>query len=770
MIDAKSWRKKDPYRTRELAKYGDSALPSREFILTWLEEQGKLLTFSQIVKAFGLNEEESALLQYRLKAMISAAQLMRNRQGRFGIVSKMDLVAGFVVGHQEGYGFFSPENGEPDGFIPPKYMAELMHGDKILARVKEEDENGRKDYAPVEILERAQKRIVGKLASKQGIWYLIPENRRLTHRLILPQDALGGAREGEVIIGEITAYPTRFQQPIGKVVAVLGEAMSAGMEVEIAIENHNIPHEFSEEVRRQCEKIPDILTDEDYQGRLDLRHLPMVTIDGITSRDFDDAVYAEKRGENYRLYVAIADVSHYVLPDSPLDSEAYLRGNSVYFPDRVIPMLPEKLSNGLCSLNPNVDRLAMVCEMTISPEGSIKRSAFHTAVIHSHARLTYETVEQILFMEDRPMRESFAALLRPLESLKAVYHILAAARKQRGVIDFHATEPEFIYSSEGKIEAIKARSRLQSHKLIEECMIIANVCAAKYITRNKLPALYRVHDEPSADRLAKLIEFLGKRGIKWQGSKDDATPAQFSAILAQCINRPDYDQIEIMVLRSMSQAIYIPENRGHFGLALENYTHFTSPIRRYPDLLVHRAIRFNLNGGKKSEYFYSEANMNEKGKHCSMTERRADEATRDAMDFLKCEFMSHRLGEVFTGRISNITNFGFFVRLDEIYIDGLVHISSLTNDYYHYNTDTFSLNGERSGYRFSVMDEVTIRVAKVNTDERKIDFELLAHKGSPLVRQNKKANKSGKKYAKKTTQAVENKKQSNKQRKKKKKS
>lgn len=764
MIDAKNWRKKDPYRARELAKYGNSALPSREFILSWLEAQGKLLTFAQITKAFALNEEESALLQYRLKAMISAAQLMCNRQGRFGIVSKMDLVAGFVVGHREGYGFFSPENGEQDGFIPPKYMAELMHGDKVLARVKEEDENGRKDYAPVEILERGQKRIVGKLAAKQGIWYLIPENRRLTHRLIIPQDALGGAREGEVIIGEITAYPTRFQQPIGKVVAVLGEAMSAGMEVEIAIENHNIPHEFSEEVRFQCEKLPDALTDADYQGRLDLRHLPLVTIDGITSRDFDDAVYAEKRGENYRLYVAIADVGHYVLPDSPLDTEAYLRGNSVYFPDRVIPMLPEKLSNGLCSLNPNVDRLAMVCEMTISPEGTIKRSAFHEAVIRSHARLTYETVEQILFTEDRLIRESFVALLRPLENLKTVYRILAAAREKRGVIDFHTTEPEFIYDSEGKIEAIKARPRLQSHKLIEECMIIANVCAAKYISRYKLPALYRVHDEPSTDRLAKLIEFLGKRGIKWQGNKEEATPAQFAEVLGQCVHRPDYSQIEIMVLRSMSQAIYVPENRGHFGLALDSYTHFTSPIRRYPDLLVHRAIRFKLKGGKKSEYFYSEASMEEKGKHCSMTERRADEATRDAMDFLKCEFMGHHLGEIFIGRISNITNFGFFVTLDEIYIDGLVHISTLTNDYYHYNADTFSLNGERSGYRFFVMDEVTVRVAKVNTDERKIDFELMAHKGKPLPEQSRKVAATGKK------QPTKSKKTPNKPRKKKKKS
>ena len=752
MSDAKQWRALDPFYAREQQKYGDNPLPSREFILSWLEAQGKLLTFAQIARAFGMDKAEGEKLQFRLKAMLSAGQLMCNRQGRFGVARKMDLEAGFVVAHQEGYGFFSPENGEADGFIPPKYMAELMHGDKILARVKDVDERGRKDYAPVEILERAQKRIVGKLTVQQGVWSLIPDNRRLTHRLIIPAGALGGGKAGQVVIGEITAYPSRYQQPIGKVVAVLGEAMAAGMEVDIAIENHNIPAEFPEAVCVQCETIPDALRDSDYEGRLDLRHLPFVTIDGITARDFDDAVYAEKRGENYRLYVAIADVAHYVQPDSPLDIEAYNRGTSVYFPDRVIPMLPEKLSNGLCSLNPDVDRLAMVCEMTLAADGSIKRSAFHDAVIHSHARLTYETVEEILFRDNTLLRESFAALKRPLDNLQAVYRILRAARLSRSVIDFHASEPEFIYDSEGKIETIKARDRLESHRLIEECMIVANICAAKYIGRHKLPALYRVHDHPSAERLGKLIDFLGKRGIKWQGSLDNATPEQFSALLAQCSDRPDFAQIEIMVLRSMSQAIYIPENRGHFGLALEHYAHFTSPIRRYPDLLVHRAIRHQLHGGSRDNYRYSAESMVEKGKHCSMTERRADEATRDAMDFLKCEFMSHRIGETFTGRIANITNFGLFITLDDIYIDGLVHVSALTNDYYHYNAETFTLNGERSGYRFALMDAVEIQVAKVDIDDRKIDFELLSHKGKAL-HESGKSKKTAKKVAKAAAKA-----------------
>lgn len=732
MKNAKNWRTEDPYHAREQQKYGATPLPSREYLLAWLEAQGTPLTFAQIAAAFGMDSDEADRLQYRLKAMLAAGQLMCNRQGRYGVTRKMDLVAGFVIAHQEGYGFLSPESGEPDGFIPPKYMAELMHGDKILARVKHEDASGRKDYAPVEILERAQKRIVGKLAVQQGVWTLVPENRRLTQPLIIPAGELGGGKAGQVVIGEITAYPSRYRQPIGKIIAVLGDAMSAGMETDIAIENHNIPAVFPADVLAESAHLPDELQAADYDDRLDLRHLPFVTIDSATARDFDDAVYAEKRGSNFRLYVAIADVAHYVRPDSPLDVEAYNRGTSVYFPDRVIPMLPEKLSNGLCSLNPEVDRLAMVCEITLAPDGSIKRSAFHDAVIHSHARLTYETVEEILFAGNTLLRDSFARLARPLDTLKSVYHILHTAREARSVIDFHAAEPEFIYDGEGKIETIKTRARLESHRLIEECMIAANICAAKTIDKHKIPALYRVHDEPGEERLARLIDFLGKRGIRWQGEAANATPQQFSALLARCAERPDYAQIETMVLRSMSQAIYVPDDRGHFGLALEHYAHFTSPIRRYPDLLVHRAIRHHLHGGTRDNYPYSAESMAEKGKHCSMTERRADEATRDAMDFLKCEFMSHRIGEHYHGRIAAITNFGFFVTLNDLGIDGLVHISTLTNDYYHYHSDTYTLAGERSGYRFTLMDEVEIQVAKVDLEDRKIDFELIAHRGKTL--------------------------------------
>lgn len=719
------WQALDPHYAREVQKYGDHPLPSREYLLAWLGEQGQLFSAQQLAEAFAIEGERAEFFNHRLKAMISSGQLLRDRQGRYGIARKMDLVRGQVIAHAEGYGFFSPDSDEADGFIAPKYMQELMHGDRILARVKFVDRDGRKDYAPVEILERGQKRVVGKLGERHGIWSVMPENRRLTQPIIIPASDRGGAKNGQIVLIEITDYPGRYQQAIGRVISVLGEALSAGMEVTVAIANHNIPHEFSAQTQKQAAQLPDTLQSTDYEGRLDLRHLPFVTIDGIHSRDFDDAVFAEKRGEHYRLYVAIADVSHYVPADSPLDEDAYERGTSVYFPDRVIPMLPEKLSTGLCSLNPQVDRLALVCEMTIAGDGSIKRSAFHQAVIHSHCRFTYETVEDILFQRDSAVRDSFAHLLAPLEMLRAVYDILLSARKARHTIEFDVSEAEFFYDSEGKIESIKERKRLNSHKLIEECMIAANVCAAKFLHKHKLPGLYRVHDDPASERLGKFIDFVARLGLAWKGNPADIEPRHFTELLERARSRDDFHMIEKMMLRSMAQAVYVPENRGHFGLALESYAHFTSPIRRYPDLLVHRAIVHQLRGGTKKDYRYSEESMVEKGKHCSMTERRADDATRDAMDFLKCEFMSHRLGETFAGRISNIVNFGFFVTLDDFFIDGLVHISSLSNDYYHFDAQSMTLTGERSGTRFALLDRVNVRVAKVDVDDKKIDFALI---------------------------------------------
>lgn len=728
---SENWQERDPYYRREIEKYGKNPLPSREFILLWLEEQGKLLTFPQIVKAFNMSEARGDLLHYRIKAMIAAGQLMRNRQGFIGVSHKMDLVSGYVIAHPEGYGFLNVEGDIDDGFIPPQYMRELMHGDKILARIKHVDGQGRKDYVPVEILQRGQKRVVGKLLNNQGIFSVIPENRRLTQPIMIPKAALGDAVANQIVLAEITAYPSKHQQAIGTIVKVLGDEMAAGLEVAIAIENYNIPNHFSDAVRAQIEKMPDALQEADYVDRLDLRHLPMVTIDGISARDFDDALYAEKRGENYRLFVAIADVSYYVKPDSPLDEEAYARGTSVYFPDRVVPMLPEKLSNGLCSLNPHVDRLCLVCELTITPSGQIKNSKFHQAVIQSHARLTYETVEKILFLQDPLMQESFAQLRAPLEDLRAVYQILRTAREKRQAIRFDFKEAEFLFDSEGKIESIQARKELESYQLIEECMVIANVAAAKFLQKHKLIGLYRVHDKPSAERFEKVFNYFAKLGFKTP-SFDTVTVEHFAHLLKKAEGRQDRALLEKMILRSLPQALYSSENRGHFALALSHYAHFTSPIRRYPDLLVHRAIRHCLQEESSEVSLYSLEKMDEMAKHCSMTERRADDASRDAMDFLKCEFMSHRIGDEFFGEISSVTSFGLFITLDEFFIDGLVHVSTLPSDYYHYDADNVRLLGERSGHSYQLMDKVRIRVVQVNIEDKKIDFELLEHQGKKL--------------------------------------
>lgn len=723
-----NWQADDPLRAQEIAKYGQSALPSRTYLLDFLKKYKKPLTAQHIASIFALDAEQTVFLQHRLKAMTSAGQLLCNREGRFGVVSKMDLWKGRVVAHPEGYGFLQLEADEADGFIAPKYMHGLMHGDEILARIKHIDAAGRKDYAPVEILQRGQKRIVGKVLQKQGIWFLQPDNRRLLQTVIVPANALFGAREGEIVVAEITAYPDRQPQVMAKVTKVLGNQLQAGMEVEIALENYAIPHHFPQEVMAQVNDLDDELSEKEYESRQDLRALPFVTIDGIASRDFDDAVYAKKSGANYRLYVAIADVGHYVRRGSALDEEAYLRATSVYFPDRVIPMLPEKLSNGLCSLNPQVDRLAMVCELSIDAAGMIKRSKFYEAVIHSHCRLTYETVEQLLFVQNDAMREAFTHLLPALEALKEVYRRLRIARENRQAIDFEFDEAEFSYDSEGKIESITARKRLQAHRLIEECMIAANVAAAKFVEKHKFAAPYRVHDRPDSDKAARLLEYLGKLNLSWQGVYGQIEPADLAALVTKIAAREDREVIEKMILRTLPQAVYSPENRGHFGLALSHYAHFTSPIRRYPDLLLHRAIKHKLQGKTAKTFFYDYQAMQTLSAHCSMAERRADEATREAMDFLKCEFMRHRLGEVLTGKISSVVSFGLFVTLEEFFIDGLVHIASLASDYYHYDASALALVGERSGRVYRVGETVRVRVAKVSLDERKIDFELLDEK------------------------------------------
>jgi ribonuclease R len=602
----------------------------------------------------------------------------------------------------------------------------------------------------VEILERCTTSLVGRLYREQGITFVTPENKRIAHRVLIPPKAHKKAKEGEIVVVEITEQPSKRNQPVGKVVEVLGAHMAPGMEIEVAIRSYDLPAEWPSAVDAEANKISSTIPSAALKGRVDLRDLPLVTIDGADARDFDDAVYCEPKPKGWRVIVAIADVAHYVRPRKALDVEAYNRGNSVYFPSQVIPMLPEVLSNGLCSLNPNVDRLSMACDMYINHAGKITRSSFCNAVIRSHARLTYDQAAEIIVERKHSTRALFSEVAPHLDNLYGVYKALLKARNERGTIDFETTETRIVFGEDRKIDAVVPVVRNDAHKLIEECMIAANVCAARYLERNDMPALYRVHDGPGEEKLAELHEFLGGLALRLGGGAKPQ-PVDYARLLNQVRDRPDAHMIQTVLLRSLSQAVYTPDNQGHFGLAHEAYAHFTSPIRRYPDLLVHRAIRHVLSGKNPSLFAYSEQAMVTHGEHCSTTERRADEATRDVMDWLKCEFMMDHIGDDFSGTITGVSSFGLFVELDDVYVTGLVHVTSLGRDYFYHDPAGHRMTGERSGKVYRLGDRIGIKVVRVNLDDRKIDLEPLekvggdapARKPKSKTRKSKSRSKTG---------------------------
>ncbi len=723
----KDWRRLDPHYPQELEKYG-RAVPSRDYILTVLSERGVPLTWQALCNELKIDDEwEVDAVRRRLRAMEREGQLIRNRREGYGLPEKMDLVRGRVLGHPEGYGFLVPDDGSPDLYLSPREMRALLHADRIVACVTGVDARGRREGSLVEVLERNTQRMVGRYFRERSIGFVEPNNRRISQKVLIPNEESHGAQHGQIVVIELLEQPSSQQPAIGRVREVLGEHMAPGMEVEIAIVDHDIPHLWPEAALAQAEAYGDSIPEAAKAGRVDLREMPLVTIDGITARDFDDAVYCERRGANFRLYVAIADVGYYVPPGSPLDIEAQKRGNSVYFPDRVIPMLPEALSNGLCSLNPQVERLCMVCEMTISPEGRIIRSRFFEGLMRSAARLTYDVVASILVEQQPHLRTQFAHLVPHLENLHALYRVLHRAREQRGAIDFETQETVIEYGPERKIERILPTERNDAHKLIEECMIAANVAAARFLQRHRMPTLYRVHEGPSNERLDKLRRFLGELGLGLGGG-EQPSPKDYAMTLERARERPDLALIQTVMLRSLSQAVYSPDNQGHFGLALDSYVHYTSPIRRYPDLLVHRAIRHVLQGGKPKDFCYSLEAMQTLGQQCSSTERRADEATREAVEWLKCEFMLDKVGLTYAGTVNAATAFGLFVGLREVFVEGLVHITALPNDYYHFDPVGQRLQGERSGRVYRLGDSINVRVVRVNPDERKIDFEVVEAK------------------------------------------
>ncbi len=731
-------KKKDPNAEREAQKY-EHPIPSREFIIEHLNERGRAATYPQLLEELGLSgEEQEEALRRRLIAMVRDGQLLKNRKGAYGPVASMELIAGRVIGHKDGFGFVVPDNGGDDLFLGPREMRNVFHGDRVLTRVANVDTRGKREASIVEVLEHNTQQLVGKFYSEAGAAYVEPANQRMTHKVLIPPDMVNGAKHGQIVVAAVTAQPTKHTLPLGEIVEVLGDHMAAGMEINIAMRSHELPYEWPDEVLLEAGKFPAHVTEDAIKGRNDLRKLPFVTIDGEDAKDFDDAVYCEPREKGgWKLYVAIADVSAYVTPNSPLDKEAYKRGNSVYFPGRVIPMLPEALSNNLCSLNPHVDRLVMVCEMTIQPGGRISDYEFSEAVIHSHARLTYTQVHAMMEKKDRKMREQFKAQLPNLENLYDLFHVLHKAREERGAIDFDMPETKIVFGPNRKIKEIVPYERYGSHRVIEECMLAANICTARFLEKNKHPALYRVHEGPSEEKLNDLRKFMKEMGLKMPGHRDPV-PGDYAHVLRVVADRPDFNMIQTVLLRSMSQAVYSPENKGHFGLAYDAYAHFTSPIRRYPDLLVHRAIKQLLN---KQSSLVDEAGFVRAGEHCSMTERRADDATRDAKDWLKCEFMMDKVGKEFEGAISGVTNFGLFVELKDIYVEGLVHITTLPDDYYQFDSVKHMLVGERTNRSFRLGDPIKIQVARVDLDQSEIDFVLAGEKNRPGGRGAKRSDK-----------------------------
>ncbi len=719
----------DPYAQREAEKY-ENPIPSRELILELISQTGKPLKRQEIADAFVLNDEDQLeALRRRLRAMERDGQLLFNRNQKYCLVNGKDLIVGRIIGHADGFGFLKPDDGSADLYLSPREMNPLMHNDRAMVRVSGLDRKGRREGAVVEILERNTHQVVGRLYKEDGFTYVVPDNKNIAQTILLQKGGVGKAKQGQIVIAEIVDQPTKLRQPIGRIVEVLGDHLAPGMEIEMAIRSYELPYQWPDELLEEIKPLRKDVPEADKEGRTDLRNIPLVTIDGEDARDFDDAVYCKKTPNGWKLLVAIADVSHYVRINTALDNEAKNRSTSVYFPEQVIPMLPEILSNGLCSLNPQVDRLCMVCELLMDQEGNVVRSKFFDAVMCSHARLTYTEVAKILVDGDKALAKKHKALMPHLQELYGLYKVMRISREQRGAMDFDTQETRIVFGENRKIEKIVPVVRNDAHKLIEEFMITANMAAAKYLNAKKMPKLLRVHEGPVADKLANLKTFLGELGLHLGGGIQPK-PLDYMHLVESIKDRPDAHLIQTVLLRSLSQAVYSPEAKGHFGLALDAYAHFTSPIRRYPDLLVHRAIRHCLQGKSPQSFYYGTPDMVSLGEHCSANERRADDATRDVTSWLKCEYMMDKIGEEFTGLISAVTSFGFFVELSDIFVEGLVHISNLGQDYFQFDPTSHRLKGERTNVSFRLGDRVKVKVARVDLDEKKIDFELVQKKSS----------------------------------------
>ena len=761
----------DPHATRESGRYANP-IPSREYILEHLEQRGEPAQFNVLCRELQLDDREACdALGKRLNAMCRDGQLICSRSGSYGLVNKMDLIKGQVTGNKDGFGFLIPDDGGADLYLSPRQMQKVFDGDTVLARVSGVDRRGRREGKIVEILQRKSSRLVGRFYKEAGAGVVVPHNKRISQEILIAKKDRKGAKDGDFVMVEITKYPEGHRKATGEVVEVLGDVSTPGMEIDVALRVHGIPHEWPEGFEKAMAAMPDAPGKDELEHRHDYRDLPFVTIDGEDAKDFDDAVYCKSRGEaGWRLYVAIADVSHYVQVGTDLDNEARNRGTSVYFPGHVVPMLPEKLSNGLCSLRPNEDRLVMVCRMDINRAGEITDYDFSEGVIHSHARLTYDEVGAIVVEPDndteanvqKRLLEKYAALVGELDNLYDLYLVLHKAREKRGALDFDTVETRIVFTEDRKLAEILEVERNDAHRLIEECMLCANVCAAELFLEMKQPALFRVHAGPNPDKVENLYDFLRGIGIGL-ARKENPSTSDYQTILQRLGERPDRNILQTIVIRSLMQAMYAPDNVGHFGLGYNAYTHFTSPIRRYPDLLVHRAIRYlirnkgnkHLNKVKGADglakhviYPYSSSELDDLGGHLSACERRADSASYDVIDWLKCEYIQQHIGDAFDGTIVTVTNFGVFVELDDIHIEGLIHVTALRNDYYHFNDVAHTLTGERTGDSFHLGDRVHVQVSRVDMEDHKIDLQLVSvlkqnRTSAPVPQRERKAKKGG---------------------------
>ena len=718
--------KSDPFADREASRY-QHPIPSREYILSKFKLFHVPQSRKQLENLLGIQSEfEREAFRRRLRAMVRDGQLDKTRRGTYAVVKPQDLIRGYVIGHKDGFGFLSPDDGTADVFLSAREMRTVFHGDVVEVRITNADRKNKREGSIVKIIERKSPKLAGRFFIESGVGFVVPDNTRIAQDIVIPIKEQAKAKPGQLVEVEIVKYPTLHSQAIGKIIEVLGDYMAPGLEIEVAIRANEIPYQWPDSVLKAVEKIPETVSEKEKECRVDLRALPLVTIDGEDAKDFDDAVYCERQANDkgWRLIVAIADVSHYVKPNTALDKEALERGNSVYFPGRVVPMLPTQLSNDLCSLNPHVDRLCLVCDMVLDGQGNIKRSRFDAAVMHSHARLTYTNVAKILENNHQVLKKQYQNVLPNLMHLHALYKVLEKNREKRGALDFDTQEIKVEFGAGRKIKRLYPAERNVAHKIIEECMLCANISAAKFLLKHKAPGLFRVHDAPNIDKFTELKTFLGELGLSIRGG-DLPLPKDYATLIEQIKNRPDSHMIQMVLLRSLAQAIYSPINDGHFGLAFDEYTHFTSPIRRYPDLIVHRAIKSVIEKKRKKCLTLNEEVLQKMGEHCSMTERRADEATRDALNWLKCEYMLDKVGAEFEGVISGVTGFGFFVELKDVYIEGLVSVTSLKNDFFHFDPVRHRLMGERTRKVYHMGDVVRIKVINVSLENKQINLEIL---------------------------------------------